>query len=1064
MDTTWSWSGNEAIERWLSPLDFTETQERYLGLRHPGTLDWFFSCPEYEAWLKDSSHALLVSGLPGTGKSVAASAVVSDISNRFQDQVVGGTAVAYLYLENDDKNFPQSLIDILGALIKRLLPGDTIPANIKEVYDYYNSLHRSRKKKRHPRPDLEAFMKLLNIAVHQYSRTFIVMDALDEIHEDVWDSFTGTLGFLRENPGVHAMATLGDHFLSKTNFTFLGATIPVFFESSPTDLNTYVEAQTLSLPSHIQEKPEVVEDIRQWMKANACSSFLAASSHLDLIADSTPDVSWEEALKRESHRLQNSIRKTMRNIVGQKDGIKEIALSTLAWLTYCIEPLSADELLAAVQKEVRDIEVSSSLGENCLGLICFEDSTNMWKFAYPGIIQYLREESHLWFTNAESRILSTCLDSLRGAKTWPSILERADLTPNALNIKRRRVHDCQTLCEVLSESRPLYRYAARNWGHHYKNTRDSPEKVTEFLTSGYDSYVSSGALEVSQGAEGPGLYGPNEASLYLAAYFDLDDQAETLLREYDMNYFTSTEPTPLWWALERKNRSVAQILCKEDNVTLYQLVCSEKEELVEDLLAYRRNRNQMSHALHLAVSRKHAEISEILLLSGADVEATGSGGITPLKLAFEDGNREGYSPKLRSVIYTLLEHSASSKEIPVHDWETALGLTSSSVSLMLTETREDKGRFITNVDRNSVPFWLGTMFAEKSRCALYIPWVRSKAPAGPLHRAHISWQGSDDSNSRCEIRFNFPSTVRDNVSDISDIIESHMSFCRGHDGYWSYYSVSTNLPKIWMPEDGIDLYSDLLNELEHRWIDLCNHHQQRLLNVRERIFNHRGNDPQILEDLLRDGIHWFALRTRLDDLVKSSIEFADEYGRRLHEREASKILVERIEKWGKQITLMIDRLDNTSRDLVQLEFNLVSIYEARKSTTSSASMNRLSWITFFFLPLTFVSGLFGMNVDILESNPSWWLYLVFASGTLILTSAIWVIFKRDPNLQRRIEQRFSPLIKPIEPELQDEIPLHEMRRPNNGDTAFQTLSNIDHNWVFHQIPAPLPSEFAHRAL
>src|SRR5437762_95797 len=34
------------------------------------------------------------------------------------------------------------------------------------------------------------------------------------------------------------------------------------------------------------------------------------------------------------------------------------------------------------------------------------------------------------------------------------------------------------------------------------------------------------------------------------------------------------------------------------------------------------------------------------------------------------------------------------------------------------------------------------------------------------------------------------------------------------------------------------------------------------------------------------------------------------------------------------------------------------------------SMWRLSWITFIFLPLTFIVGFFGMNVDVFAKDPS----------------------------------------------------------------------------------------------
>lgn len=39
------------------------------------------------------------------------------------------------------------------------------------------------------------------------------------------------------------------------------------------------------------------------------------------------------------------------------------------------------------------------------------------------------------------------------------------------------------------------------------------------------------------------------------------------------------------------------------------------------------------------------------------------------------------------------------------------------------------------------------------------------------------------------------------------------------------------------------------------------------------------------------------------------------------------------------------KLDSETKEMIALEFNLVSIYEARRSIDMAASMKRLSWIT-----------------------------------------------------------------------------------------------------------------------
>ncbi|RPB06701.1 hypothetical protein P167DRAFT_60650 [Morchella conica CCBAS932] len=61
--------------------------------------------------------------------------------------------------------------------------------------------------------------------------------------------------------------------------------------------------------------------------------------------------------------------------------------------------------------------------------------------------------------------------------------------------------------------------------------------------------------------------------------------------------------------------------------------------------------------------------------------------------------------------------------------------------------------------------------------------------------------------------------------------------------------------------------------------------------------------------------------------------------------------VNQMEKLGERLS----RLDRETKEMIELEFSLVSIHEARESVKMSQSMKRLSWITFIFLPLMFVA-------------------------------------------------------------------------------------------------------------
>ncbi|KAK3995008.1 hypothetical protein QBC44DRAFT_320932 [Cladorrhinum sp. PSN332] len=85
-------------------------------------------------------------------------------------------------------------------------------------------------------------------------------------------------------------------------------------------------------------------------------------------------------------------------------------------------------------------------------------------------------------------------------------------------------------------------------------------------------------------------------------------------------------------------------------------------------------------------------------------------------------------------------------------------------------------------------------------------------------------------------------------------------------------------------------------------------------------------------------------------------------------------------------------------DMLQL-YKSIAIRNTRISLELNASLWRLSWITFIFLPLTFLSGFFGMNVDIFADNPSIKWYFIGATGVVVFSFLIWLGFKLNEKKQ-----------------------------------------------------------------
>lgn len=95
-------------------------------------------------------------------------------------------------------------------------------------------------------------------------------------------------------------------------------------------------------------------------------------------------------------------------------------------------------------------------------------------------------------------------------------------------------------------------------------------------------------------------------------------------------------------------------------------------------------------------------------------------------------------------------------------------------------------------------------------------------------------------------------------------------------------------------------------------------------------------------------------------------------------KEFSRLSSEVEESLRKPVAQMVDLVNHQIADYlhsiwidifsVQM-YKSIGIRDARQSLELNTSLFRLSWITFIFLPLTFLAGIFGMNVSEMHSNP-----------------------------------------------------------------------------------------------
>ena len=155
---------------WLTQVNYGPQHSDYFNRRQPGTGQWLLETNEFRQWVGGRKQTLFCPGIPGSGKTMLTSIVVDKLITDFREN--GEIGIAYLYCNFQWKD-RQSAGDLLASVLRQLVQGrPTLPQNLK-------SLH-GRHKVQKTRPSFDEILNALHSVASEYTRVFVVIDALDE--------------------------------------------------------------------------------------------------------------------------------------------------------------------------------------------------------------------------------------------------------------------------------------------------------------------------------------------------------------------------------------------------------------------------------------------------------------------------------------------------------------------------------------------------------------------------------------------------------------------------------------------------------------------------------------------------------------------------------------------------------------------------------------------------------------------------------------------------------------------------------------------------------------------
>lgn len=179
------------------------------------------------------------------------SIIIDHLCNRFQND--GNVGIAYLYC-NFRREQEQKPADLFASLLKQLIQEQpSVPKSMRGLYEHH--------KDRRTRPSSDEILAVLHSAIRDYSRTFIIIDALDEcqVSNGVRRILLSKIFNLQAKTAVSLFAT--SRFIPEIEKEFeRGLSLEI--RASDEDVQRYLDSHMFQLPSFVSNNLDLKEKIK----------------------------------------------------------------------------------------------------------------------------------------------------------------------------------------------------------------------------------------------------------------------------------------------------------------------------------------------------------------------------------------------------------------------------------------------------------------------------------------------------------------------------------------------------------------------------------------------------------------------------------------------------------------------------------------------------------------------------------------------------------------------------------------------------------------------------------
>ncbi|KAI0387576.1 hypothetical protein F5Y04DRAFT_286680 [Hypomontagnella monticulosa] len=477
-----------AILKWLSPLSFHQThgniqsQSRVSKQSEASSSGhyagkWLLESELFITWKAREVRKLWCVGMPGAGKTVLASIIISHLlklrdSSKAPDD---GFRVAYIYLSYNE---PHTIEKLLGSIIKQIIQiNEPLPQALVDLW--------KRRNQGEEPATVQDLSDLLNELTHD-RHVYIVVDAIDECPPSYRLDLVEILQWQSNNFNTLITSRLLDEFegISKGFKT-------ITIEADPSDVDLFIsyEFSTKSRLKRFSESdPALLQEVKKTVGEACGGMFLLVSLQMQSLESELHVKGVREKLRRLPKKIEDMYQGTLNRIYAMEPQKARLAFDTLAWVLFSNRPLAMKELQHALAIEPGDLELDfdrifheDDIRDLCGGLVTVVNSTI--SFVHLTARNFLDVNSETRFPKFHSVIAQKCVAYLSLPVLGESTNEKPQVSAtydhNEL-VKLYRLHKPFPRPLMLSEKRsllPFIDYAGAYLGHHLR-------KITYELDSG----------------------------------------------------------------------------------------------------------------------------------------------------------------------------------------------------------------------------------------------------------------------------------------------------------------------------------------------------------------------------------------------------------------------------------------------------------------------------------------------------------------------------------------------------------------------------------------------------